>query len=179
MQIKDGTGSAQLAGVTDNRLDVSSRSEERIFYASRDDGQAYTWVTATSTTAANDTILLVKNTSKTKNLHIDHVGITVVTASLVTVHRPAAIVTTPTGTAVAGANLNGNSGNVADATAIKDESTNALTVPLLKYQAVAATPEHFEFHGAVVLGPDQSIAVDVVATEASFECAISGWFEAI
>jgi len=176
MLIKDGTGSGQTAAVHDNRLDTSARSEGRLFYASRDDGQAYTWVTATSTTAANDTILLLKNTSKTKNLYIDHFQITLVTASVVTIHRPATVAT-PTGTAVAGTNLNGNSANVADATAIKDETTNALTVPLVKYQAVAATPETIETHGSLILGPDQSVAVDVVVAQASFECGIQGWFE--
>lgn len=178
MEIKDGTGSGSLAGVSlDNRLEVSARQEERIFYSSRDDGQAFTWVTATSTLAANDTLLLIKNTSKTKNLFIDSLLVTMASASVVTVHRPATVAT-PTGTAVAGTNLNGNSANTADATAIKDETTNALTVPLLKYQAVAATPIAFDLKGAVILGPDQSIAVDTVATQASFECKINGWFEA-
>jgi len=177
MQIKDGTGSGDLAGVVDNRLLVSSRSEERLFYASRDDGQAYAWVTATSTTAANDTILLIKNTSKTKNLFIDHLGLTLASASVVTVHRPTTLVATPTGTAVTGVNLNGQSANVADASAKKDETTNSQGDVFLKIQAVAATPIERDLKGAVILGPDQSIGIDVVATQASFECNIVGWFE--
>jgi len=41
-QIKDGTGGAYLAGVSSsNRLEVSARVNERIYYASRDDKKAF------------------------------------------------------------------------------------------------------------------------------------------
>ena len=176
MQIKDGTGSAQLAGVDENRLLVSARSEDRIFYASRDLGQAYAWVTTTSTIAAGDTVLLVKNTSKTKNLFVADVNIGLVTASEVIVHRPATVAT-PTGTAVPGVNMNGQSANAADATAIKDETTNSIGDLITKLRVGAASQEEVNLHGAVILGPDQSIAVDVVTAQAGFDCTIHGWFE--
>ena len=39
--IQDGKGSGQKVGVSDNRLDVTSRSESRIYYLSRENGQAF------------------------------------------------------------------------------------------------------------------------------------------
>lgn len=40
--IKDGTGSSSLVGVDSNRLEVSARTNDRIYYASREESKAFT-----------------------------------------------------------------------------------------------------------------------------------------
>lgn len=178
MQIQDGTGSARAAGVSDdNRLDVSSRASGRPYYNSRDEGETYAWVTPTSTTAAADTVLLVKNTSPTKDLHIEKVMIGGDATSRFVIHRPTVVVATPTGTANTGTNLNGNSANVAPATAIQDETTNAQGAILASGSFIADQGAQVCFDGAVSLGQNDSIGVDVVIAQGEIDCVIIGYFE--
>ena len=175
IEIRSGVGNGEVAAVHANRLDVSSRSEQRIFYESRDNGRAYTWVTTTSTLAAGDTAFLLKNTSHTRNFHVDTLIVGLVTASEVIVHRPATVAT-PTGTAVPAVNLNGQSANVADATGIKDETTNGLGDLICKLRCAANNQVHVDMKGALILGPAQSIAVDVVTAQAGFDVTLVGYF---
>ena len=68
------TGSIQEARGTDNRLSVSSRTDSRSYYRSRDDGQAYSLVFDHQSAAAGEYSVYWQNTSTTMALVIDAIG---------------------------------------------------------------------------------------------------------
>ena len=74
--IDDGRGKGISVGVSSigNRMDVSSRSNTRIFYNSRDIGESYTW-SCRYLINAGSTIIFIKNTSTTKNLIIEDIDV--------------------------------------------------------------------------------------------------------
>ena len=177
--IDDGRGRGNAAGVslTGNRLDVSSRSDARIYYISRDNGDAYTWSSGTYDAAAGDTILLVKNTSTTQRLHIKKISLSADVESRVVIHVPTSEVT-PTGTAITGVNLNSTSGNSAAATAIRDETNNSQGNILWSGEIQAAiAPYEVNFEDAVILGQNDSIGVDYVADAGACDVVITGFYE--
>lgn len=175
MLIQDGTGSNQSAQVVDNKVAVTSRSNNRLFYMSKDRQDAYSWQNVTYDYAAADTILLVKNTDS-RALYIQEVAFSGDTATEVVIHCPSPV-TTPTGTAVTGVNLNRQSAKVALATAIANETTNTLANAIKRSFMLASTDNRILFDGAVVLGQNQSIAVDFVANGGAALVTITGWFE--
>lgn len=169
--------SGDAVGATDHRLNVSARTNTRAYYRARDNGLCFSWSAATYDYDAGDTILLVKNTHETKDLHFHHILVSGDTATEVIVHRPTAEVTTPTGTAVTGVNLNGNSNNVASASAKADETTNALGSTLFSFRMPANTPISIGLEGVISLGQNQSIAVDFVTNGAACNVTLVGYYE--
>ena len=141
-------------------------------------GQTFTWSSGTYNAAANDTILLVKNTSTTRNLFITDIWMSADTEGRVFIHRPTSEVT-PTGTAVTGVNTNGTSNNVADATAIRTETNNSPGDIFWAGELQAAQdPYHVQTRSAWIFGQNQSIAVDyVLEVNAVVDVTIMGYFE--
>ena len=179
MQIEDGRGTGSLLGIskTGNRGDVSSRSNERIYYISRDSGQSYMWASGTYDAGAGDTILLVKNTSTTRNLYIKAIWISTDTETRVVVHIPTSEVT-PTGTSITGRNMNSASSNAAEATAIRDETNNSQGNIYWSGEIQAATnPYEINFHDGLILGQNESIGIDYVADVGACDVTIIGYFE--
>ena len=177
MQIKDGTGSGYAAGVkADNRLQTSSVSISKLAHVSEEDGLAFSWTSTNYDYDAGDTILLIKNTG-TRHLHIQRAIFYSDTATMVVGHRPTATVTTPTGTATAGVNMNGTSNNAADATAITDESTNVQGAVLLNLYVPAGIPVQSDNEGAVILAQNQSFGFDFVTAGAAATITVLGYFE--
>jgi hypothetical protein len=72
--IDDGKGKNGKASVSSvQRLNVSSKNADRIFYASRDFGSAYNLVVEGGSTAAGAYSCYMKNTSSTQNLFISNI----------------------------------------------------------------------------------------------------------
>jgi len=164
------------AGVdTDGRSKVISSNEERIAAISREEGEAYSWSNVSYDYAAADTIVLVKNTSSTKKLHVTDIFLSGSTATIATIHRTTC--TTPTGTAITGINLNGSFSNVASATAIGDETTNVQGSIIQNVELRAVTVEHIKFDGALILNESQCIAVDYVTDGTTANVTIRGYFK--
>ena len=161
MKIEDGKGKKGDASVSsDQRLDVSSRSNSRSFYVSRDLGLAFNAI-YNFTAAANDIVAYVKNTSSTKNLFI----------TAVEFHAVEAVkwkVFSCTGTAAAGetvtpSNLNLSSGKIAEATAMAGDTTiTGLTsvAQIGTQRSVATGSVEMNFQDALLLGPEDAIYVE-------------------
>lgn len=160
-QIEDGTGTGQTAGIspTGNRLNVSSRSDGRIYYISRDNGDAYT-TTSIDTAAAGEYNFYFKNTSATKKFYVS--SITIGTAVLAIFK-----ISTVTGTAggagaISIANLNLTSGNVAEATVTGNAAVTGLTEKnVMDVISITADDSKIvDFHDAIILGTNDAIAVE-------------------
>jgi len=182
MQIEGGTGTGYKAGVdAHNRLTTLATIQSSIHHASQFHGLAFGWTAVSAALAGNDTALLVCNTDPERSLHIDSIYIYSDTPTQVKIHFPAYNASF-TGTAVTGLNMNRTSNIVALATAYADETANALVAAntILTLATNELTGDQFgimvrDMNG-IILGYHDSIAVDVVAGAAAFECTIWGYY---
>ena len=142
-------------------------------------GNAFAWNAESADLAAGATALLVRNDSGTKNLVIEKIYIYSDIATAVDVHLVTASFTAD-GTAVTGVSLNKSTSATADATAYANETGNTQgdIIVTLHTQELTTAQQGFDYnlHGAVILGDDQAIGVDIVADGAAFECTIFGYF---
>ena len=150
-------------------------SQTELEHESEHSGAAYNWTSDTISIDANDTVLLIKNTSD-KHLHINSLEISNgSTASEYTVHLPTTEVTV-TGVTVTGTNLNTANSNVANASAASDETNNTQGNVLETIYLAVDRSETINLDG-LILGKNKSIAVDVVATVTETSATIIGHFE--
>ena len=182
MKIEDGKGKNGDASVSvAQRLNVSSKTAERIYYISREDGRAYNAVFDDMASAAGEYTMYLKNTSSSRNLFIDEIEF----------HSVEAVkwkVWVVTGTAAAGetvlpTELNLAKSITAEATAMAGNTpitglTNIAQVG--SHRTQAAGDSGMDFHGALILGPGDAIAVEYDSGTAgicSHDCFF--WFEEI
>ncbi len=71
----DVTGALSTTKGSDGRLNVSSRTDSRGYYISRDQKQSYSWVFDHTAAAAGQYSFYLQNTSATLELVISHIGI--------------------------------------------------------------------------------------------------------
>lgn len=160
----DVTGSEEQTRGSDGRLNVSSRTDSRSYYNSRDESQAFSLVWDDASSEAGDMIVYWKNTDTTgKSLVIDSVGLNSENASSFKLH-------VVTGTAAAGPTiiplcLNRATPKSAQATAMEAAGT-AITglssVGVVDHASVPADGhEEFRIDDRLRIGQDQAIAVEL------------------
>lgn len=178
MQIEDGTGSGKLALVDkDNHLGVFAVTETDYEFVSEHKGLAFSWTSQTYDPDAGDTILLIKNTSATKELHIDNICINSDTETRVIVHLITVNIT-PAGTTITGVNLNTRSGNIAEAIAKRDETANTQGSVIVAIEVQATSPPTImNFGGSVILGTNASIGIDFVSATTACDVSIFGHYD--
>jgi hypothetical protein len=176
--IDDGAGKNGSAQVnSDQRLNVEAVTETEFEFVSKIKGQSYSWSSGTYDPAAGDTILLVKNTSSTKSLHIDGIYLSSDTETRVVIHVPTTDVTV-TGTTITGTNWNTGSSNVAEASAARDETNNSQGSIIWSGEIQAANdPLNIDFSGALILNTNASVGVDYVADVAACDVTITGHYQ--
>lgn len=180
MRIEDGGGSGYQAAVTTgNKLQTRSVQISALHEASLN-GDAYAWNAVSADIDANDTALLVRNDSDTRYLVIEKLYAYSDVATALDVHIIPNSTFTAAGTTVTGVNLRGGSGKVADATARADETGNTQGSIIITLHTSELTTHQegidYDFKGAVVLGKNSCLAVDIVADSAAFECTFIGYF---
>ena len=162
--------------------------KNHLLHSSVVDGQAYSWTNATTDMAANATILLVKNTSSTLNLHIDQIWCHSDTTTVIRVHVPRDAsgnqVTPAGGAEITGVCLNFAKGNTAAATAYENETDNDITnttntdsevIWAGSIPADNSTP--VLINSGLVLPEGESVAVDQVENTGEAYVTIIGHYE--
>jgi len=174
-QIEDGKGTGRRAQVnTENQLVTMSITQSELEHESEENGAGYNWSSDRVAIDANDTVLLVKNTSDTP-LHVECVKIANGSvASEFTVHLPTTEVTV-TGATVTGTNLNTASSNVADASAASDETNNTQGNVVSTLFLAVDSNRSVETPG-LILGKNKSVGVDVVENSTESAVSIIGHF---
>ncbi len=163
--INDMTGSFQEAHGSDNRLNVSSRADNRGYYNSRDQEQAYglSWTHLGATDAEES--FYIKNDSTTLTLVISYFTVSCDTAARFTFAMTDATATN--GTAIVPTNLNRHSSNAAVGTFLHSAGGTAITVTpgvnIEIFHCVANARLVIELGDRVRLG--QNDAVVLQATE--------------
>lgn len=181
-QIEDGVGKGYKAGVdSENRLYTKSTAHSPIHHISELNGLAYSWTAVSADIDAGDTALLIVNTDPDRSLNIDSLYVWSDVATQFKIHFPVYSASF-TGTAVTGLNLNRISNKTALASAYADETANVLvaanTVLTLRTNELATDQFGIVMRSidGIILGYHDSIAIDVVAESAAFECTIWGYY---
>lgn len=174
----DGAGGEHSAGVSkDLKGQVLAAIDKGIAAASLR-GDAYAWCSVTYDQTADDTILIVRNNDPDRLLVIDRAWMWTDVAGKWVLHCPATGLTID-GTAVVGVNLNKSSARVAKATATTNETTNAVVAIVANVytpDGSALQGTTVELNGAVVLGYDQSFALDCAAAAADTLAWVWGYY---
>ena len=174
IQIEDGKGSGSLVGVFNNKLETTARTNPRIAYISRDDGNSFSW-SHSYDHDAGDTILLVSNSSTTLKLYIHTISVGADTATEFTVHSPA--YPTLAGTAITAVNLNRTIGKSASAQAYGDETGNTQANVLFRGFVGGNATIILPPNGTIILGYHQCIAVDLVTAGTKGAVTLTGYYE--
>ena len=151
--------------------DVHSALEEH-----SEKGDAYVWHALTYSYSGADTLMGIRNTHPSKLLHIDKLIVSSQVATQIQLHvteGSAALA----GTAVTGYNMNSAAGNVAQADARVDETTNsAQGTRITTFEIVALTMFEFDFEGALIFKLNDAFGIDAVDAGTSFELSVFGFY---
>ena len=173
----DVSGAGEFVKGSDGRMNVSSRSDERIYYNSRDEGDTYIWTSTDAGAAADEYIIYIKNTSTTKQLVIRAIYLT---PSVAMTFLIVTATGTPTSASITGFNTNLTSTKIAPAISHGDALVDNVTpVQVLRTVSVEAlTTEHVDFHDTLRLGQNDIIAIEEdVNGGGTLACQILGYFE--
>ena len=162
MKIEDGKGKNGDASVSSvQRLNVSAKTKNRLFYISRDDGLAFNAVMPSFSAAAGDVVYYLKNTSSSRNIMIDSMEFHSIEAVQWKVFQVSG--TAAGGTAITPANINLGSGRGAEATVMGGGATiTGLTnITQIGTHRTQATGEAgMDWSGGLILAPNTAIAVE-------------------
>jgi hypothetical protein len=174
MIINDGTGSGHNARVDDeNRLRTYSVVEGEMTHSSEDEGDAYIW-TASKDINTTDSIIWLRNDSTDKELMIQCISVNNNAAGSWFIYCPTG--TTADGDTITGVNMNRGSGKVALATCRAD-ATGTTPANYVYYGASMASENVcVEFHGALILGYLDEIAVDITTEPTLAQATILGYY---
>lgn len=158
--INDETGSFQETHGSDSRLNVSSRIDGRIFYVSRDNGQAYILRVEDDDAAANDLVLYLRNDSKDKKLYITDIHFN--TENAATFKLAFGNAAAATGTSVTPVNLNKASSNDADVTALGNGAVGVVAADTFfaTIRVGANGTEEWDSKDALILGQNDNVVVE-------------------
>ena len=152
--------------------------KNHLLHSSIVDGLAFAWANVAYDYAANDTILLVENTSTTHNLIIDQIWCHSDTTTTVIAHLTNGASLTHDGTTVTGVCLNQSSPTVAAATATSDEINNAPANTVWSGSIPADSSTPILVNAGLVLDLNDMIAVNYVDVGTQAIVTIIGHYEA-
>jgi len=168
--IKDGSGAGYLARVgPSNKLDVSARVNDRIYYASKDDGKAFivqfelTQISGGTT----ENVGYITYTG-TERLNIKQVTLTSEDAGMTKFGIWKNPTTLSGGATATPVNLNFGSNNSSSTTCIEDADGTAITITggssLYTVRTNGPDSKIIPFYDAIILGTNDTIAIKGNAT---------------
>ena len=165
-----------LAGRDGQLLNVNARGSAQIYHA--EEPEAFGWTSITKNIDANDTAILITNTSTSKHLHIVRAYAYTDVPSAIDFFLPAYAAFT--GTAITGVPLNRTSVTVAPVVALGDTTGDTLANILATLYTNETTTDQFgvwlELDGLLTLGYHDSFGIAFVAEPAVTNSAVIGYF---
>ena len=158
-------GAVEQVHGSDTRLNVSSRSDDRSFYISRDEGQYYCLHVEDDDAATNDLLAYLRNDSSSKSVFIRDIHISVESAATIKLAYGNATAATG-GSALTPVNMNRASSNAADITARGNGAITGVTADTFFSAFRIGAGETFEYDVTIILGQNDNIVVelDVIAS---------------
>ena len=162
MKIQDGRGKYGDASVSSvQRLNVSAKTRDRMFYISRDDQRAFNAVMPTMTAVAADYVFYLKNTSSVRNLFIQSIEFH---SAVANVWRVFQVTGTAAGaTAITPSNINLGSLIPAEVTCMGGAATiTGLTIgnQIGTHRTGADSSTAMAWGGGLILGPNTALVVE-------------------
>ena len=149
VNIKNGADGKIASVSSTNRLNVSAKTNPRIFYSSRDDGQAFNAISlGANDYAAGEFGFYIKNTSTTRNMFIKHIEFHSVDAARYLISP---------------SNLNLGSGLSAETTCMGGGAaiTGLTTTKLIgTHRTTALSESEMSYLNALILTPNSAIAIE-------------------
>ena len=173
--IEDGKGRGFKASVSSvNRLNVSSKSNPRAYYNSRD-GEMYTFHSSYSA-SSGDVVLYIKNDNPDKNFVVTGIWLGGANAAVWEFFQASG---TATGTDVTGVQLNFTSGNTAQATSKGNAAVSgtANEATIAKFRTPATASGDADFRETLILGNKDAIGIIYTGTAGAIEITVGGHFE--
>jgi len=162
MKIEDGKGkNGDMSVSAAQRGNVSAKSKNRLFYISRDDGQAFNAIMPSFSAAAGEYVFYLKNTSADKNIYLDHIEYHSLQAVVWKVFQVTG--TAAAGTVITPANINLGSGRPAEASAMGGAATiTGLTIgnQIGTHRTQAAGEGDMDWGGGLILSPGTAIVIE-------------------
>jgi len=158
--LQDGGGTGRLATVSAFfRLNVSAKTNPRLFYSSRDEGKAFNLISTDANAAAGDYVFYLKNTSTTDNLYVKHIEFHAANAAVWKVWE---VTGTAGGTSITPSNLNLGSPNEAESIGFGDNAVTGLTTvkQVGTHRHDANGEGEMSYEDALILTPGAAIAVE-------------------
>ncbi len=178
MRIVDGTGEGYAARVTpDKRLDVSARSDDRMYYASRDNGLSFFYYSDVTPTGADDVFCYIQNTSPTRALVIRWIRAYCASAEAIDIYV-GETGTLVGGTAITPVNLNPSSGHTAEGTFEEGVNITGLSGGnLLDRIRLEAGVDAFTNFNGLILGQSNTFTLHTFTGTAATEVTIGFYYE--
>ncbi len=176
--INDGrTNQTASVSPTDNRLNVSSRSDDRIFYMSRDNGDAYTTVSLDTPSAADEYNFYFQNDDTTKKFYVHSI---IFGTAVLARFKVSKVTGTASGTTITPTNLNTLFGDNAVATVLGNAAVTGLTESaVIAVRSVGADQsEEIRFDDAFIIGKGEAFAIEYdVGAGGIIDITVMGFFE--
>jgi len=174
--IQDGKGRGNSMSVSSSlRGNVSGKVNPRIYYVSRDDGQAFSWYSSYSATSG-DYVIHIKNTSQTRNLVISKILFSGVEAGKYSVET---VTGTAAGTNITGAHMNRSKVREADCDSFGNAAVTGLTLDdtFASMRTLAGASAAGSSSNALILGVTGQVAVKYEGTTGIVDVTVFGYFE--
>jgi len=176
MLINDGHSNKTVHVTDDNMLRAYAQTESEISNSSESHGKAFAW-TASKDIDTTDSIIWLRNDSTTENLIIECISVNNNAAGSWFIYCPTG--TTADGDTITGTNLNRQSNHVALATC-RCDATGTTPANYIHYGSSMASEEKtVEFHGSLVLGYLDEVAVDITTEPALAQATILGYYHTV
>lgn len=176
MIIEDGRGRGFKASVSStNRLNASAKSNPRIYYISRDDGQAYSFESEYNA-ASGDYVICIKNNNSTKNMIISGVWLSSDNNSKWQIDKVSG---TASGTTITGRSLNLTKNNKPDAESLGNAAVSGITnlYTLSTVRSPALTTAVMDFKETLILGDGDELAVKYIGGAGEISVIVGVYFE--
>lgn len=160
----------------DGRLNVSSRSDSRTYYNSRDLGKTFVWTSSFSAATGNH-IIYIKNTSTIDKLYIKHISIGGVSSGLFELFEAES--GTVVGTPIEGVNMNRikhgkNATSTSCGDAVVTGIVNGERLAMKRVPANSTLDIHVD---ALVLGQNDAIIIRYTGSTGIVDASILGFYD--
>jgi hypothetical protein len=179
---------AYIIGSSGNQADVTSNNELKVqaptgIKAASLLGDAYSWTAVSANIDTTDCMILVSNTSETRNLVIHKVIFEGDIVGTMTFKLADCTGLTLAGTAITGINLNTGSNKSAPASAFSDETASPATSVILTwaqslpYAGVAGIMNVVDLEDAIIVTYNWGFGIDTILEPAAgFQATVIGYY---
>jgi len=174
--IGDGKGRGfKMSVSSSHRGNVSSKSNPRIYYVSREDGAAFS-ISSSYSATTGDKVIYFKNDNEEKNFVVTGFFVSADNSAKWTFHK---VTGNAIGTDIEARVLNLTKNSTASATIKGDAAVTGITneFSFAEFRTPANGSADIDFRESLIIGNGQSISVEYTGTTGGISVILGGYFE--